>query len=348
MESRALHSQQKYVARWLGICCLMVVLMVWLGGMTRLTESGLAITEWHPVAGIFPPLSAQAWGRAFQAYQQSPEYIKKNYGMTPGAFKAIFWIEYIHRLAGRVAGAVFILPALFFFLKGYVSRGISIYLFGLAGLGLFQGAVGWWMVKSGLQYDPHVHPLWLAFHLVMAFLIFALLFYAWGRSVLLPRLDGTIPRFWRWYSYGLPFFIGVQVLLGALVAGTHAGLIYNTFPDMQGEWVPEGMWMLTPWYRNFWENVALIQFLHRGLAYSIVFLVVGLWWACHHLRFPSVLCKAVNVAVMLVFLQFLLGVATLLFQVPLVLASLHQVGALAVFAQMLYIGNIIRANDINL
>jgi heme a synthase len=324
-----LHRDRRAVSAWLIACALLVVAMVVVGGYTRLSGSGLSITQWKPIHGIIPPIGEAQWQEEFDAYRASPQYQKINQGMTLAEFKIIFWPEYFHRLLGRMVGLVFFLPLLFFMARRSLTRRLSFRLIGIFALGGLQGVIGWLMVKSGLVNDPHVSHLRLALHLSLAFAIFGLLL--WTILDIGTDKDPSpqpVPiTYLLWF-----LLLCLQIILGAFVAGLHAGLIYNTFPTMNGEWLPGGLLSMQPWYLNFVENITLIQFMHRTLAVIVAggFL---LWWYSHRTYVKNAHLGKVCLGVALVIaVQFTLGVLTLLHQVPLSLALLHQAVALLLFA----------------
>lgn len=307
------------IGLWLLAVALLVAAMVLLGGATRLTDSGLSIVEWKPVTGAVPPLSAADWQAEFDKYRQFPEYQKVNRGMSLDAFKRIYWFEWAHRMLGRLIGAAFLLPFLWFLFRGRIDRPLGLRLGGLFALGALQGGVGWWMVASGLVDRPDVDHLRLATHLGLAFLIFgALLWQAW--RLLAPAARSPAPRA---LALALLAAVFVQILLGALVAGLDAGLAYNTFPTMNGEWLPADLVRPGPW----WDNPTAVQFVHRLGAFAVAGLCLAAW-----LRAP----QAFGLALAAAAAQFALGVLTLVLQVPATLGLLHQAGALALFAASLW------------
>jgi cytochrome c oxidase assembly protein subunit 15 len=318
---------------WLLAVALLVALMVSIGGATRLTGSGLSITEWQPIMGAIPPLTEPAWQDAFAKYQQIPQYHEVNRGMSLGDFKEIYWWEWSHRLLGRIVGFAFAIPFFYFLATGRVGRGLAAKLGGLLVLGGLQGFIGWYMVKSGLVDRISVSQYRLALHLGLAVVLFGLLL--WIALGLGPRQEASrqpvaTPRGWllaRWIV-GLVF---LQVLLGALVAGLKAGLTYNTWPLMDGALVPDGLALLQPLYLNLFENPATVQFNHRLLAYIVTALVI---WQTIALRRDgkTPAWRSALVLAHLVLLQVALGIWTLLAWVPLHLGLAHQAGAVAVFA----------------
>lgn len=335
-------SQQRPLAIWLFTCCFFILLMVAIGGLTRLTESGLSITEWKPIHGILPPLSEASWQEEFFKYQQSPEYLKKNLGMSLSEFKGIFWLEFIHRLVGRLTGFIFFIPLVYFIIKQQIQKQLGLRLFGIFTLGGLQGVIGWYMVKSGLRDTPHVSQYWLAFHLGMAVLIYGLVLWSGlsqVRSKKLEVFDGKVltSHFLILASYFLIIAIFIQIILGAFVAGTHAGLAYNTFPDMNGQFIPDGLLAMTPWYLNLFENTTTIQFNHRIFAYVISLLIIIFWaYSCKFSLTKTSRCAIALLPVMVI-VQICLGVFTLITHVPVMLASLHQIFALVVFTLVIFI-----------
>ena len=335
------------VAGWLLVCCALVFAMVVVGGVTRLTRSGLSIVEWEPVVGAIPPLSQADWEQLFREYQQSPEYHQVNRDMSLAQFKGIFWWEYFHRLLGRLIGLAFFLPLVFFMLTGKVERALTPRLLGIFLLGGLQGAVGWWMVASGLIDDPRVSHVRLAIHLGLAFLIFAAMFWtaldllSTGGRTMHDLSRARVARHAAW----LCVLIFVMVLSGALVAGTRAGYAYNTFPLMNGHFFPPEYFMLQPWWQNLLHNMATVQFNHRLIAWSLLLLIPALWVASRRLVLPRTARMASNLLLGMLCVQFALGVATLLQRVPVALGASHQAGALALFTLGLWMAHALRAGD---
>ncbi len=319
---------RRRIAIWLFCLCGFVGLVVLVGGMTRLTDSGLSITEWKPVTGVIPPLSAEAWRSEFLKYQNIPEYRMVNAGMTLSQFKAIYWWEWAHRLLARMAGLVFLVPFVWFWGAKQISRAELPKFFLLLLLGGAQGALGWYMVKSGLSGRVDVSQYRLAAHLGLAFLIYG--FSLWmALGYWRERAAGVASPGWlRAGSALLCIAVFVQILLGALVAGLDAGRTYNTWPLMDGYWAPPGLSQLSPLYLNLFENITLVQFNHRSFAIVIVALSAALWWRGRRdqrRRFALRLMFGVVSA------QFALGVWTLLAVSPMALAAAHQMGALLTF-----------------
>jgi|SRR5579864_825109 len=336
------HAGDSAVAAWLLGCCALVFAMVVVGGITRLTQSGLSIVEWQPVAGALPPLGEAQWQELFLKYQLTPQYRIANPGMSLAEFKGIFWWEYFHRLLGRVIGAVFLLPLAWFAWRGRISRRLATGLAGIFALGALQGAMGWYMVKSGLVDDPRVSQLRLAAHLGMALLIYAAMLWI-ALDLIHPRARNlAAPAGLQRLAAALAALVLVMALSGALVAGTRAGLAYNTFPLMNGYLVPPDLFALEPWYRNLYANIATVQFDHRLIAWLLAFFVP---WLCLRVRREAASPRARFAAALLVgalALQIALGLSTLLLAVPLPLAAAHQAGAMLVFSAALFLLHALR------
>src|SRR5689334_15685940 len=332
------------VAVWLLVCCALVFAMVVVGGITRLTHSGLSITEWQPIVGAVPPLSAADWNDAFAKYRETPEFRDVNHDMTLPEFQRIFWWEYAHRLLGRLIGVAFLVPYLWFLLRDRVPRGYAWPLAGIFVLGGLQGAVGWLMVASGLVDDPRVSQFRLAAHLGLAFAILAAMVWT-ALSLSFDRTaDGRLPAVQRAraLAIGVTLVVFVMVLLGALVAGTRAGFAYNTFPSMNGYVVPPEILMLTPRWKNFFWNMATVQFDHRAVGWLLAIAVPLLWWRLRTPAVPRRARRGGDALLAMIAVQLALGIATLVNAVPLPLAALHQAGALVVFALALYVAHALR------
>jgi cytochrome c oxidase assembly protein subunit 15 len=326
----------RQIAAWLSVCCALIFLMVVVGGVTRLTHSGLSMTEWQPLVGAVPPLSEGQWNDVFEKYSHSPEYLKVNPGMTLAEFKRIFWWEYFHRLLGRTIGAAFLLPLLYFLARGRIDAPLAGRLAVIFALGALQGALGWYMVQSGLIDDPHVSPYRLTAHLGLAFLIYAAMLRS-ALELLAPRPPALDVRFrpLRLHAAALTVLIFVMVLSGGMVAGTRAGFVYNTFPLMDGRWIPDGVFSLRPWYANFLENIPTIQFDHRLIALLLALLIPALWFRISHLCPARSVRRCATLLLGALVLQLSLGIATLLHGVPVALAASHQGGALLLFTAAL-------------
>lgn len=325
------------VAFWLLICCAMLFAMIVVGGVTRLTHSGLSITEWQPIVGTLPPLSAADWNDAFAKYALTPEYQQVNRGMSLDAFKTIYWWEYFHRLLGRAIGVVFLVPLVWFVIRRKIPVGYAPGLFVIFLLGGLQGALGWYMVQSGLVDDPRVSQLRLTAHLGLAFLIFAAMFWT-ALSLLRPAPPSTDRRATRLsrFAAALAALMFVMVLSGGLVAGIRAGFAYNTFPLMNGKLVPPEIMMLDPWYSNLVNNMATVQFDHRLIAWLLALLVPLYWWRVRRASTAGAHTRrAANLLIAMLIIQLALGITTLLLVVPLPLAAAHQAGAVLLFAAAL-------------
>ena len=335
---------RRQVAYWLLACCALVFAMVVLGGVTRLTHSGLSIVEWQPLVGTIPPLTEPDWSELFQKYQDTPEYQKVNRGMSLEEFKDIFWLEYFHRLLGRLIGVAFFVPLVYFLVRRKIDAALGLKLAGILVLGALQGLMGWYMVKSGLIDDPRVSQYRLTAHLALAFVIYAAMLWA-ALDLLWPRADApendAVRRLRRW-AWGLTALVFLMVLSGGFVAGIRAGLAYNTFPLMNGYVVPPEIFMLDPWYENFFSNMATVQFDHRLIAWVLAILVPWSWWRAQAVglsRRSRVLSHLLLAALAI---QVALGIGTLLLHVPVSLAAAHQGGALAVFTVALMLNHALR------
>jgi cytochrome c oxidase assembly protein subunit 15 len=319
------------VRAWLWTIALFVLAMVVVGGATRLTQSGLSITEWKPIHGVIPPLSEAEWMEEFDKYRQIPEYQQINKGMSLAEFQFIFWWEWSHRLLGRLIGVVFLVPFLFFAVRGDISRPMLPKIGLLFVLGGLQGAIGWWMVASGLVERTDVSQYRLAVHLTLACVIFAAtVWIAEGlRAARSPLAESAGIRRG---AVVLVYAVLAQIFLGGLVAGLDAGYVYNTWPLMEGQLVPEGLLFQSPWWINFFENHMTVQFVHRIGAYAVLALaVLHLLHARRDALDPSTVRRA-GLVVGLVLVQAAIGIATLLAVVPLSLALLHQFAAVIVLA----------------
>jgi cytochrome c oxidase assembly protein subunit 15 len=303
---------------WLYAIALLIIAMIVVGGATRLTDSGLSITEWQPIHGAIPPLNEAEWQEEFEKYQQIPEYQLVNSGMTLDEFKTIFWWEWAHRFLGRFIGVAFLVPLLWFTATGRIGRSLAPQLAGIFVLGGLQGAIGWWMVASGLSERVDVSQYRLAVHLTLAFAILALV--VWVARGLTPRPATTeTGRGLASIILGLLF---VQVFLGGLVAGLDAGLVANTWPTMDGALVPDGLWVVEPWWRNIFDNPVTAQFDHRMVAYLIVVLAI-----VHAVRLRGTGAARGAAALALVLVaQAALGIAAVVLEMPLHVALTHQLG----------------------
>ncbi|RWM04470.1 MAG: heme A synthase [Mesorhizobium sp.] len=322
---RDLHNRA-LVRGWLYVVVLVLFALVLVGGSTRLTGSGLSITEWQPIHGVIPPLNDAEWQEEFQRYQQIPQYTEINKGMSLDDFKSIFWWEWAHRILARSVGVVFALPLLFFWATRRIERGLGLKLVGILLLGGLQGAIGWWMVASGLVDRVSVSQYRLATHLTLAALIFtATMAVARG---LAPHSESAADRSTQRLAGFIVFLTLIQIYLGGLVAGLHAGLSYNTWPLMDGKVIPSDLLLLKPAWLNFFENPKTVQFVHRLGAYTVF--VVALWHmiATWRRQPGTTHARRATLLFALVFVQASIGIGTLLMQVPLHLALTHQAIAL--------------------
>jgi cytochrome c oxidase assembly protein subunit 15 len=334
-------ARNKAIATWLLICCAMVFAMIVLGGVTRLTGSGLSMAEWRPIMGVVPPLSGAEWQRVFEIYQQTPEFQKVNSHFDVDDFKGIFWLEYLHRLLGRLLGLVFALPLVYFVLRKYISlRELPWYLLMLA-LGGAQGLIGKIMVASGQVDAPHVSHYRLTAHLGAAMLVYAMML--WRSLSLLHPAEAAGTRHRR-YGKTLPLtaLVTITVLSGGFVAGLKAGLIYNTFPMMGDYWIPPGLFALEPWWRNFFDNLTTVQFDHRLLAITTFVLIVVYWLRARQMDLPARARVGTNALLHTAVLQVILGISTLLLAVPVWLAASHQAVAVLLFTVALYLQHSLR------
>ncbi|WP_022724528.1 COX15/CtaA family protein [Rhodopseudomonas sp. B29] len=314
-------SSVRAVRIWLTIVAGLIALMVLVGGATRLTESGLSIVEWKPVTGTLPPLTDAQWQAAFDGYKQIPQYREMNAGMSLGEFKTIFWWEWSHRLLGRVIGFVYLLPFLWFVWRGAIGRDWTRALWAIFGLGALQGAVGWWMVASGLSQRTEVSQVRLATHLTLALLIYAAIVWTLRRMRDTPNIVANARL--KFTAIVLLVLTFVQLYFGALVAGLRAGKVYNTWPSIDGGLIPDSarLWFETPWWKNLFDNHLTVQFDHRMLAYTLWALAalhaIDAWRSARGAAGALALWVALT-------LQATLGILTLLHQVPIDLALAHQ------------------------
>lgn len=326
----------RLVRAWLVAVAMLIAIMVLVGGATRLTESGLSIVEWKPVTGVLPPLNEQQWTEAFNGYKAIPQYRQLNSGMSLAEFKTIFWWEWSHRQLGRAIGVVYFLPFVWFLWRGLVGAELRRRLWLIFGLGALQGAVGWWMVASGLSQRVEVSQYRLATHLVLALLIFASI--VWTLRRLGEPAVSVAPLRQKITAWALLVLTFVQLYLGALVAGLRAGKIYNTWPDIDGGFIPPvaSLFFETPWWRNLFESTLTVQFEHRMVAYTLFALAVlhvvdvGLSRAGKAAMDGSLWLAGV------IALQATLGILTLLNQAPMDLALCHQGVAIAVLTLVVF------------
>ena len=328
--------RHRRVAAWLLACAALVFATFVVGGVTRLTHSGLSIVEWQPLVGAIPPLGDPDWQQLFAKYRRTPEFRAVNFDMDLAGFKRIFWWEYVHRLLGRGIGAAFLLPMLWFLWRGSIDRPLAWRLAGVFVLGGLQGAMGWYMVSSGLVDDPRVSHFRLTAHLGLALLIFAALLWLAFDLLQRERTGAPAPPGLRRIAGALAGLLFLMALSGGFVAGLRAGRAYNTFPLMNGHIVPPEILMLEPWWMNFLYNMATVQFVHRSIAWLLAFAVPMLWWLAMRVKLAARARLACHLLLGALAAQFALGVATLLHGVPVALGAAHQAGALIVFAIALW------------
>ena len=319
---------------WLYVLAFLVVVMVGVGGATRLTGSGLSITEWKPVTGAIPPLSEAAWSAEFGRYRASSQYQNLNRGMSLGEFKWIYAWEWGHRQLGRLLGLAFFLPLAWFWWKGQLRGRLALALLGIGALGGLQAAVGWIMVASGLQPGMvAVAPVKLTLHLTIASVILAaLVWIAAGMRQGPERGARSSP--YPWLALAFPALVLAQIALGGLVAGSRSGLTYNTWPLMDGRLVPppDALFAIRPWIENFAANPTLVQFNHRAMAYLVVALALGQAWTAWRAAPGSTAARRATGIAALALAQMALGIVTLLLMVPLWAGLAHQLLAMALIA----------------
>lgn len=338
-----LNNRDRYnrqIALWLLLCAGVIFTMIFLGGVTRLTGSGLSMVEWKPIMGVIPPLNDTEWQQTFEKYQQFPEYQKVNKGMNVHEFKSIFMYEYLHRVLGRLIGVIFLIPFLFFYFTKRIAPGLTPKLAFMFVLGGLQGLLGWYMVKSGLVDNPRVSQYRLTAHLGAAIAIYA--YILWIAFGLLSVNGATADRSstgtcLKRFSFTLTGLIFLMIMSGGLVAGTHAGLAYPTFPLMGDSFIPPGLYNTTPAWLAAFEDITTIQFNHRIFAYSLFTLI--LIFAINVLKNTPTRRVRIGIymLVLLLFVQVTLGISTLLLHVPVHLASAHQCVAIALLTASLFI-----------
>ncbi len=368
--------QGRVIAYWLLCCCGMIFVMVAIGGITRLTRSGLSITEWQPVSGILPPLSAAGWAAEFEKYQQIAQYRLLNYGMSLAEFKTIYLWEYLHRLWGRLIGVAYALPFIYLLLRRQMPRRLVVPLSGIFLLGFAQGALGWYMVKSGLADRVSVSQYRLVAHLVLALAIYAATLWIAlgffernfpgcpaqhphpnppplaGEGTKQAAPENPPPRAgegrvgvaggWRRAAEAILILVALTIVAGGFVAGMNAGHTYNNFPLMDGRVVPAGYAQLQPFILNWFENVAAVQFNHRLLALTLCIAVLLLWLAGWRAALPRSAAYALHALLAAAMLQFALGVATLVLVVPVALGVAHQVGAVVLLSAAIVLRHSLR------
>ncbi|XP_076104618.1 heme A synthase COX15-like [Mytilus galloprovincialis] len=333
---------QKIVGGWLIGCAGMCFGAVILGGVTRLTESGLSMVDWRLLKDMKPPQNLQEWEEEFEKYKQFPEYkyVNAQHEMSLSDFKFIFYMEYGHRMWGRLIGLAFLLPGAYFLKKGWISKGMKPRMLALTALLGFQGFLGWYMVKSGLEEKqketdiPRVSQYRLASHLGSAFILYSLFLWS-GFTHFLPynKIEFTKEmRRIKGMAHGMKALIFITAISGAFVAGLDAGLTYNSWPKMADRWIPTDMWNIDPKWKNIFENPTFVQFNHRHLAESTVLLIAGFWWMCRKAPLPPRARMAVNALLAMSIIQASLGITTLLTYVPTPVAATHQSGSLVLLS----------------
>jgi len=326
--------ENRAIAGWLFVCLSLIFVMVVLGGVTRLTGSGLSMVNWHPVHGVVPPLNTEQWQEEFDNYQKSPEFQKINRDFSVADFKTIFWFEFSHRLLGRLIGIVFLIPFMYFWFRHKIRPGLTPKLIIMFVLGGFQGLLGWYMVKSGLISNPHVSQYRLTAHLISAILIYGFILWIMLDLIRLKAyvpLSNSFKTKSRIISITFLALVTLVIVSGGFVAGLKAGLIFNTFPKMGDLWIPNDLWVLAPVYLNLFENMVTVQFDHRILAETTGLLLLFYYFVGRSHPDKEV-SKSFKLIGMMVIIQIILGISTLLMHVPVWLASMHQAGALLLFS----------------
>nr|XP_057915145.1 cytochrome c oxidase assembly protein COX15 homolog [Doryrhamphus excisus] len=338
-------STNRIVGRWLLGCSGLVVGAVVLGGVTRLTESGLSMVDWHLVREMKPPQSEAEWQAEFSKYQQFPEFKIMNHDMTLSEFKFIFYMEWGHRMWGRLVGLAYILPTVYFWRKGYFTRSMKGKVLGLCGFVFFQGLLGWYMVKSGLEEKPESHDIprvsqyRLSAHLGSALLLYCASLWT-GLTLMLPahKLAETKRLMQlRRFAKGTGGLVFLTALSGAFVAGLDAGLVYNSFPKMGERWIPDDLLAFSPTLQNFFENPTTVQFDHRILAITSLTAITGLYLFSRRMVLPRRAKIAISLLAAMAYGQVALGISTLLLYVPTPLAATHQSGSVALLSLAIWV-----------
>ena len=342
------NNNDRHIALWLLVCAALIFAMVILGGVTRLTRSGLSIVHWQPVAGIIPPMSKTQWQQEFDHYRETPEYKKINKGMDVEEFKSIFWFEYSHRLLGRIIGIVFLLPFLYFLFRKKIRLKLIPKLVVMFILGGLQGLLGWYMVKSGLVDQPQVSQYRLTAHLLAALAIYGFILWV-ALGLLKPKANsGMLHKHEALYKTGLVFtaLVVLMITSGGFVAGTKAGFAFNTFPLMNGKLIPDGLFSMQPLILNIFENIATIQFNHRLLAYVLAGFFIYLFLKSKKYKLDKNTRISINLLFVMLVIQITLGITTLLFVMPTALAASHQAGALLLFTFSIIMNHNLRRQHI--
>lgn len=335
-----MNTSNKKIIFWLYSGCILVFAMVVIGGITRLTGSGLSITEWKVITGTIPPFNETQWQQEFAQYQLSPQFQKINSSFSINDFKQIYFWEYFHRLIGRIIGLVFVIPFLFFYYKKQTDKKLLPKLIIIFLLGAWQGFLGWYMVKSGLQNNPFVSHYRLAIHLVNAFITFGYIFWV-AQDLKFPSTKKKLPaKNVLWLSISIFILLIIQITYGAFVAGLHAGHIFNTWPKMGDEWIASAVFASfeNEGIKGIFNSMAIVQFIHRTLALIIFCLLFFIWMKRKNQSWNlnSQQLFSINISMIIVLIQVLLGIFTLLFSVPVWLGVLHQAGAFVIFASIIF------------
>ncbi len=330
-----MNRQNKHIVYWLFTGCVLIYLMVLLGGMTRLTHSGLSMVEWSPT-GSLPPLNDADWQLQFEKYKTSPEFKLVNSSFTLDDFKGIFWLEFIHRFLGRIIGIVFFVPFMFFLFYKKFPNGFLKKMIVVLCVGSLQGLLGWYMVQSGLVKNPNVSHYRLAAHLITAFTAFGFTFW-YALDLLYPEAEKSKEKGFVILAKLLLPLVIIQIVYGGFVAGLKAGYLYPTFPKMGDDWIPDAVLTISPISKMFSSSPEGVLFIHRGLAYLVFILVAFIYFKSKQLQTTS-LQKKISLGLLIITLgQFLLGVITVLYSVPISIALLHQTGAFILFSASLFL-----------
>ena len=338
MNQQSIYDRQ--IANWLILCAAVILGMILLGGVTRLTDSGLSMVEWKPLIGVIPPIGEQAWQETFEKYKQFPEYREINFGMTLDGFKSIFMYEYLHRVLGRLIGLLFFFPFLYFAIKGRIRAGLMPKLIVMFFLGGCQGLLGWYMVKSGLVNNPHVSQYRLTAHLGVAVLIYAyMLWVVFDLRATGSNESASPPVPYARYSLVLLALVFLMILSGGLAAGTDAGFAYNTWPLMGISFIPDGLYASTPGWLAAFEDITTIQFNHRMFAYLLFFLIGSFAFLVNRSEPGGRVRLGLALLIIALLAQVTLGISTLLLHVPVSVAAAHQFGALILLSAMLFVSH---------
>ena len=321
---------KKYISLWLVSMFWVVALMIIVGGLTRLTDSGLSITQWQLFSGIFPPLNETQWNQYFGLYKKIPEYNLQNYSMTLEEFKVIFWWEFIHRFLGRLIGILFFVPLIFFTLKLGFKKILSLYLIFI--LICFQGFIGWYMVSSGLVDRVDVSHYRLSLHLVLAFIIISLIFWNY---LSLQNINLSFKKINRQIPIIFILIIFLQICIGAFVSGMDAGKIYNSWPFMGSGFFPDDNSIKNLFYLSALNDPSMVQFMHRSLAYLIFIFYLFIFVIIYKNRLSG-LFKAIILTGFLLILQIVLGILTLLYSAQIIIASMHQISSILLVSSSIY------------